>query len=120
MVKCFMKERCGQPIPETSTPERKMSNVKLAEIYSIGNGSQKTYSIRQVYINSDHVVCMREDVALKNVLAEGRLVDGLDKRQDFTRITLSNNSMQQEILVIGAIDEIYNKFHAETKNLLRG
>lgn len=97
-----------------------MSNVKLTEIYSMGNGSEKTFSVRQIYINSNHVVCMREEQALKNVLEEGRLIDGLDKRQNFTRITVNNNSMQQDILVIGAIDEIYNKFHTEAKNLLRG
>ena len=97
-----------------------MSNVKLTEIYSVGNGSEKTFSVRQIYINSSHVVCMREEQALKNILAEGRLIDGLDKRQNFTRMTVNNNSMQQDILVIGAIDEIYNKFHTEAKNLLRG
>ena len=44
-----------------------MSNVKLTEIYSVGNGSEKTFSVRQIYINSSHVVCMREEQALKNV-----------------------------------------------------
>ena len=115
-----MREKSGTFIRKIFIQGKRMSNVKLTEIYSIGNGSEKTFSVRQIYINSDHVVCMREDQVLKDILSEGRLIDGLDTRQNFTRITVNNNSMQQDILVIGAIDEIYNKFHTETKNLLRG
>lgn len=97
-----------------------MSNIKLTEIFSLGNGSEKRYSLRQIYINPSHVVCMREEEVLKKMLIEGSLVSGLDKRQDFTRITVNNNSMQQDILVIGNIDEIYNKLNIEARNLLRG
>lgn len=97
-----------------------MKNIRLTEIYSAGNGSQKKYSVRQIYINPDHVVCMREEELLKKLLSEGRLVDGLDQRQNFTRITVNNNSTQQDILVVGGIDDVYNKLHIEARNLLRG
>ncbi len=97
-----------------------MSNVMLTEIYSAGNGSQKRYSLRKIYINPNHVMCLREDEVLKKVLLEGNLISGLDQRQTFTRVTLNNNSMQQDVLVVGNLDEIYNKLQIETKSLLRG
>ena len=65
-------------------------------------------------------MCLREDEVLKGVLREGNLISGLDKRQSFTRVTLNNNSMQQDVLVVGNLDEIYNKLQIESKNLLRG
>ena len=97
-----------------------MNNIKLTEIFSLGNASEKRYSLRKIYINPSHVVCLREEEVLKKMLSEGKLVPDLDHRQDFTRITVNNNSMQQDILVIGNIDEIYNKLNIEARNLLRG
>jgi len=110
----------GTLIRTTSIREKGMNNILLTEIYSVGNASQKRYSLRKIYINPDHVMCLREDEGLKNVLQEGTLVSGLDKRQTFTRVTLNNNSMQQDVLVVGNLDEIYTKLQIETKNLLRG
>jgi hypothetical protein len=100
--------------------EKKMNSIVLTEIYSVGNASHKKYSLRQIYINPDHVVCLREEEILKRILSEGVLIDGLDKRQVFTRITVNNNSTQQDILVIGNLNEVYKKLHIDTKNLLRG
>ena len=97
-----------------------MNNILLTEIYSMGNASQRKYSLRKIYINPDHVMCLREDEVLKGVLREGNLISGLDKRQSFTRVTLNNNSMQQDVLVVGNLDEIYKKLQIESKNLLRG
>ena len=97
-----------------------MSGIKLTEVYSVGNGSQKKYSVRQIYLNPDHIVYMREEEILQRLLSEGRLMDGMDKRQTFTRITVNNNSMQQDILVVGNVDTIYEKLKLETKSLLRG
>ena len=97
-----------------------MSGIKLTEVYSVGNGSQKKYSLRQVYLNPDHIVYMREEEVLQRLLSEGRLLDGMDERQVFTRITVNNNSLQQDILVVGNVDAIYEKLKLETKSLLRG
>lgn len=102
------------------TPEKEMNSIVLTEIYSVGNASQKRYSLRQIYINPDHVVCLREEEILKRVLSEGTLIEGLDKRQSFTRITVNNNSTQQDILVVGNLNEVYRKLHIDTKSLLRG
>jgi len=97
-----------------------MNSIVMTEIYSTGNASQKKYSLRQIYINPAHVVCLREEQVLKRVLSEGGLIEGLDKRQTFTRITVNNNSTQQDILVVGDLNEVYKKLHIDTKNLLRG
>lgn len=96
------------------------SNVKLMEVYSGSQGVARTYSLREIYINPQHVICLRSEDGLGRMLQEGRLVDGLDKRQKFTRVSVSNNSYEEDIVVIGSIDEIYKKLNTEARNLLRG
>ncbi len=97
-----------------------MSNVRLTEIYGSGHGSSKVYSLRSIYINTSHVICLREDEPLKMLLSEGRLVDGMDKRQDFTRITINKSNLHEDIVVVGAIEEIQKKISSSNKEILRG
>tara|TARA_R100001015_G_C4629454_1_gene190337 strand:- start:2610 stop:2777 length:168 start_codon:yes stop_codon:yes gene_type:complete len=54
------------------------------------------------------------------LLSEGRLVDGMDKRQDFTRITINKSNLHEDIVVVGAIEEIQKKISSSNKEILRG
>ena len=97
-----------------------MTQVKLTEIYSNSYGSDGSYSLREVYINPTHVVCLRSEDNLKRKLEEGRLVDGMDKRQSFTRVSVGINTSHDVIIVIGSIDEVHKKLNIDTRTLLRG
>ena len=98
----------------------RMSNFKLTEVYCTGNGSHKKYSLRNIYINPLHVVCLREDVTLGRLLSEGRLIDGLDSRQSFTQVTLSRANIQENVVVVGSLDEINRKLNIDNREILRG
>ena len=100
--------------------EREVNSIRLTEVFNIGNGVSKQYSLRSVYINPSHVICLREDAVLKNRLNEGTLIEGLDDRQEFTRVTVDKSNLHADIVVIGHIDEIYKKLYIETRNVLRG
>ncbi len=95
-------------------------NIKLMEVYNGSQGVTRSYSLREIYVNPQHVICLRSEDGMEAMLQEGRLIDGLDKRQRFTRISVSNNSYEEDIVVIGSIDEVYKKLNTETRNLLRG
>jgi hypothetical protein len=90
------------------------------EVYNGSQGVARSYSLREIYINPQHVICLRVETALETMLQEGRLMDGLDKRQKFTRVSVSNNAYEEDIVVIGSIDEVYKKLNTEARNLLRG
>ena len=63
-----------------------MPVVKFTEIAKDLNITEgKTYKLREVYINSEHVILMREDDHSLKLLNENRLPSGLDRRQRFTR-----------------------------------
>ena len=96
------------------------NNIKLMEVFSGAPGVSRGYSLREIYINPQHVICLRSEDDMEKMLQEGRLVDGLDKRQKLTRVSVSNNSYEEDIIVIGGIDEVYKKLNTEAKSLLRG
>jgi len=101
--------------------------VKLIEI---GRSSQlseagrpdEAYSLKEIFINSEHVVCLREDETFKRILKEGKLVDGLDERQSFTRIYLDRGQSGIDLTVVGAPGLIQQKLglNTATKELLKG
>lgn len=95
-------------------------NIKFVEIYNSGVGTGKrTYSLRTVYINPAHVVCLREDPDTSRLLEEGRL-DDLDDRQSFTKISINKGTYGQDLVVVGPIDEIYRKLDFDKRQLLKG
>ena len=94
-----------------------MSKIKLVEGYSSGHANRKTYSLRQIYVNPSQVACLREDEVIKGLLSEGRLIDGLDPKQSFAKITLNNG---EDITVIGELEDIYQKLYTATREVVRG
>jgi hypothetical protein len=96
------------------------NNIKLMEVFNGTPGVARSYSLREIYINPQHVICLRSEDGMEKMLQEGRLIDGLDKRQRLTRVSVSNNSYEEDIVVIGSIDEVYKKLNTEAKSLLRG
>ena len=96
-------------------------SVKLVEVYGSGTGTvQREYSLRTVYINPDHVVCIREDGGAATLLREGRLPADLDSRQQFTRVTVNKGTYGQDIIIVGVVEEIFKKLQAQKRQILRG
>jgi len=78
--------------------------IKLIEVYMENKlGSNKTYDMREVYINPNHVVCMYEDSSMSMKLQEGYLPKDLDKRQSFTRLQLNQGQSIRQMTVVGSI-----------------
>lgn len=95
--------------------------VKLIEVQSqnkytgVGHG----YTLREVYINPEHVVCLREDRAAKKLLNEGMMPPDLDDRQEFTKIHLNRGQNGIDITVVGNPTVVEDQLK-NTKQLLRG
>jgi hypothetical protein len=98
--------------------------VKLIEVqsqnkYSADTGPGPGYTLREVYINPEHVVFLREDRAAKKHLSEGLMPTDLDSRQEFTKIHLNRGQNGIDITVVGNPTTIENQLK-NTKQLLRG
>jgi len=76
--------------------------VKLTEV--CGTGAVTTgrrYSLREVFVNPEHVVMVREEHQMKNLNEQGMLTEGLDKQHRFSKITIDKGTTGTEIIVIG-------------------
>ena len=86
--------------------------VKLIEVVQT---LKREYKFREIYINPDHVVCLREDANLKTHLTEGtgNFPEGIDTRQSFTRVQVHNGTTGSEFIVVGLPHIVENKLKAK-------
>ena len=91
--------------------------VKLVEIVQNTRGH---YSMREVFINPQRVVSMREDTGFQSLLSEGELPDGINNNQIFTRIFLDQGQGGHSIVVVGDPLSVDRKLTEGQRQVLRG
>ena len=94
--------------------------VKLTEVCNNGAvTTNKMYSLREVFINPEHVVMIREEKRMKELNERGRVASGLDEAHQFSKLTINRGQAGTEIIVVGspAAVEITLK---NSNQLLRG
>jgi len=96
--------------------------VRLVEVFENTKFTQdaKRYSVREIFVNPDHVVCLRSEPNYGRLLEEGAMPDGLDHRQEFTRVHMSRGQLGLDIIVVGSPAMIESKLGTQEKELLRG
>ena len=72
--------------------------VQLVEVVK----NTKNYELRDVFVNPRHVVMLREDYATRTAINEGKVIEGMDPRQKYTRITVDNGTTGSQFIVVGA------------------
>ena len=95
--------------------------IKLVEIYEQSRrqlDDMPSFSLREVFINSEHVTCLREDTVTGNKIQLGMLAEELDSRQRFTKIHLNRGLSGIDLVVVGSPDLIQEKLLGKT--LLKG
>ncbi len=88
-------------------PKKQM--IKLVEVTQ----NNENYNLREVVVNSTHIVSMVADDFCAGLHANGKLPTGLHEAQQFSRVTLVNG---KEIVAVGSPDMIGQK----VKNILHG
>ena len=94
--------------------------IEVCELISASKSTERTYALREVYINPKHVVSLREETSYQQKFAEGSMPKGLDSRQGFTRITLDRGQTGLDIIVVGQPNIIEIKLKNNQKELLHG
>lgn len=88
--------------------------VGLTEVYDSSYNRDKK-SLREIYINPNFVISLTPDYTMSTLLDEGKLPEGLNKNQQFTRITLSDGRTQH--VVVGDLSVVQSKL---SPSLLKG
>jgi len=94
--------------------------IQLVEIYESNKFAEKKYELREVFINPEHVVCLRAAPRFKMLLREGLLPEGIDERQDFTRVQMNKGNSGLDIVVVGTPQSVEEKIRKTKKTLLKG
>jgi hypothetical protein len=89
--------------------QKKPKMIKLVEVVNVGG----TFSLREVVVNSAHILTIESDNGMAGLHANGRLPEGLHQAQQFSKVSLSNG---KEMTVIGTPSAIGQK----AKNVLHG
>ena len=94
--------------------------VKLTEVCN--NGAVTTnqlYSLREVFINPEHVVMIREEKRMQELNESGRLPPGLSGAHRFSKLTINRGQSGTEIIVVGS-PEVVEGTIKKGKGLLKG
>tara|TARA_R100000458_G_scaffold44183_1_gene42221 strand:- start:666 stop:959 length:294 start_codon:yes stop_codon:yes gene_type:complete len=89
--------------------------VKLIEVYnkrtyaSSTDGRVEEYSLREVFVNPEHVVCMRENDSLKVRLSETKLGDEIHPSESYTKIYINRGQSGLDLDVVGDLTAVKNK-----------
>lgn len=79
----------------------------------------KNYELREVFVNPQHVITLREDHTTKVAINEGRVIDGLDPRQQYTRVSVHNGTFGSQFIVVGSPSVVESKLK-NGRQLLNG
>ena len=89
--------------------------VKLIEIYNkrtfAASASEKVeeFSLREVLVNPEHVVCVRENDSLKSRLSDTNLGQEIHPAEGFTKIYINRGQSGLDLDVVGDMVSIQKK-----------
>tara|TARA_Y100000310_G_scaffold132803_1_gene131764 strand:+ start:506 stop:820 length:315 start_codon:yes stop_codon:yes gene_type:complete len=82
--------------------------------------NDRHFTLREIYINPDQVICLREDIRMVQYLNEGSLPVDLDPRQKFTKIYMNRGNAGFDVVVVGGPTSIDEKIFSSERQLLKG
>tara|TARA_R110000782_G_scaffold137623_1_gene230152 strand:- start:1565 stop:1867 length:303 start_codon:yes stop_codon:yes gene_type:complete len=88
--------------------------VKFIEVYSNKSFSNKTnegFSLREVYINPKHIVCIRVNEAIGRRVYGSPLGEEILKGQKFTKISLNRGQSGIDLDVVGDVSHVQEKLY---------
>ncbi len=97
-----------------------MALVRFTEVYHNNTlTTQQNYTLREVYVNPEHVVMIREEARMKQLNEEGGLPSELNDDHSFTKLTINRGHTGTEIVVVGAPHIIETTLNSSSQ-LLKG
>ena len=95
--------------------------VRLTEICqnNMLTSKKNNYTLREVFVNPEHVVMIREEARMQDLREQGHLPEDLNDGHRFTKLTINRGHPGTEIVVVGAPD-IIEKSLNQNKQLIRG
>lgn len=95
--------------------------VRLTEVCATGAVTRpNNYILREVFVNPEHVIMIREEKRIQELNERGLLNEDLDTTHRFSKLIINRGHTGTEIVVIGAPDTVETKLQQNSKQLLKG
>jgi len=97
--------------------------IKLTEVCVNGTYStSQNYLLKEIFINPDHVIMIREEARIKQLNEQGHVHKDLSPSHEFSKLTINRGNTGTEIVVVGAPSHIETKLNKSPhkKKLLNG
>jgi hypothetical protein len=95
--------------------------IKLTEVCTNGAcTTQQDYTLKEVFINPDHVIMIREEARMKHLNEQGLLDKDMSPTHEFSKLTINRGNTGTEIIVVGGPKIIETMLNKNNKQLLRG
>lgn len=99
--------------------------VKLTELCSSNAVTAgKNYNLREIYVNPEHVIMIREEVTVKTLNETGNIKmmtgENLDKNHSFSKLTINRGNSGTEIVVVGSPLMVENALGKKQHQVLNG
>jgi hypothetical protein len=95
--------------------------IKFTEVYPNGAvTTQQEYILREVLINPEHIVMIREESRMRQLQEHGLRHAGIDPDRRLSKLTINRGHNGTDIVVIGDPDFIEQQLKTSSKQLLRG
>jgi hypothetical protein len=91
--------------------------VKLTE--AVHDASKNRYSLREITINPQQIIAIREDNNLGSALQEGRITDGLSANTRFSRVYVGGGQYGLNLIIVGTPELIQEKI-SSVRSVLKG
>jgi hypothetical protein len=92
--------------------------VELTEL--IGPASTGDYKLKKVYVNPTHICKCEEENSFKRNSGEAPLIEGLDRRHSFTRLSINEGHANYSIVVLGTPEDVVRRLKNKQRGLLKG
>ena len=94
--------------------------VKLTEVcHNAALTTKQDYTLREVFVNPEHVVMIREEDRMQQLNERGLLPDGLNVNHKFTKLTINRGHTGTEIIDVGSPKVVENSL-TKQKKLIKG
>jgi len=94
--------------------------VKLTEVcHNKALTTKSDYTLREVFVNPEHVVMIREEARMQSLNEQGLLPEGLKSEHQFTKLTINRGHTGTEIIVVGSPTMVESSLNIK-QQLLRG
>jgi len=96
--------------------------VKLTEVCGGNNITLRNqFTLKEVFINPEHVIMVREETRMQQLNEQGMLPDGLDANHRFSKLTINRGHTGTEIVVVGAPEIVETTLNLnKDRELLKG